>query len=64
MGQGLPFSGKQEIIEKLTQIRDAAVYVHDEILKGIDGGKDVWQLMQEIRPPDSMVGSSERQGKK
>jgi alkyl sulfatase BDS1-like metallo-beta-lactamase superfamily hydrolase len=64
MGQGLPFSGKQEIIEKLTQIRDAAVYVYDEILKGLDDGKDVWQLMQEIRLPDSMVGSRERQGKK
>jgi hypothetical protein len=33
-------------------------------LKGLDDGKDVWQLMQEIRLPDSMVGSRERQGKK
>ena len=40
-----------EITRRLTRYRDAMQYVHDEVVKGMDDGKDVFTLMQEINLP-------------
>lgn len=49
--------GNAEITKKLTQYRDAILYVHDETVRGMNEGKDVFTLMQEIKlPPDLDVG--------
>jgi glyoxylase-like metal-dependent hydrolase (beta-lactamase superfamily II) len=49
--------GKDEVKRQLTKYRDAIVYVHDAVLKGMNEGKDVYTLMQEIRlPPELDVG--------
>lgn len=49
--------GKDNIKAQLTKMRDAIVYVHEAVLKGMNEGKGVHQLMQEIKlPPDLDVG--------
>jgi alkyl sulfatase BDS1-like metallo-beta-lactamase superfamily hydrolase len=50
-GHGDPIVGNAEITRKLTRYRDAIQYVHDETVKGMNAGKDVFTLMQEIRLP-------------
>ena len=56
-GHGGPVVGKDTIVEELTRLRDAVQYVHDETVKGMNQGKDVHTLMQEIRlPPELEVG--------
>jgi alkyl sulfatase BDS1-like metallo-beta-lactamase superfamily hydrolase len=52
-GHGDPIFGQAEIVRRLTRYRDAIQYVHDETVKGMDAGKDVYTLMQEIRLPAS-----------
>src|SRR5215813_9110529 len=48
---------KPEIVKQLTRYRDAIQYVHDETVRGMNAGKDVWTLMNEIKlPPDLDVG--------
>jgi alkyl sulfatase BDS1-like metallo-beta-lactamase superfamily hydrolase len=48
---GDPIQGAAEITRQLTKYRDAILYVHDETVKGMNAGKDVWQLMREVRLP-------------
>lgn len=49
--------GKQLIRTELERIRDATLYVHDETVKGMNEGKDLFALKQEIRlPPELEVG--------
>jgi alkyl sulfatase BDS1-like metallo-beta-lactamase superfamily hydrolase len=52
-GHGDPIFGNQEITKRLTRFRDAIQYVHDEVVKGMNSGKDVFTLMQEIQLPAS-----------
>jgi alkyl sulfatase BDS1-like metallo-beta-lactamase superfamily hydrolase len=52
-GHGGPIFGNEEITRRLTRYRDAIQYVHDEVVKGMNAGKDVFTLMQEIRLPAS-----------
>jgi len=54
---GPAITGKENIKAQLTRMRDAIVYVHDAVLKGMNAGKDVHTLMQEIKlPPELDVG--------
>jgi len=54
---GTPIIGNAEIVKQLSRYRDAIQYVHDETVKGMNAGKDVWALMNEIKlPPDLDVG--------
>ena len=54
---GEPIIGNAEIVKQLTRYRDAIQYVHDETVKGMNAGKDVWTLMNEIKlPPELNVG--------
>jgi alkyl sulfatase BDS1-like metallo-beta-lactamase superfamily hydrolase len=56
---GRPINGNQEITRRLTRYRDAIQYVHDAVVKGMNAGKDVYTLMQEIKLPASLdVGES------
>jgi alkyl sulfatase BDS1-like metallo-beta-lactamase superfamily hydrolase len=52
-GHGDPIYGNDQITRRLTRFRDAIQYVHDETVKGMNSGKDVYTLMQEIKLPDS-----------
>lgn len=52
-GHGDPIVGNAEIKRRLTRFRDAIQYVHDEVVKGMNSGKDVYTLMQEIKLPPS-----------
>jgi alkyl sulfatase BDS1-like metallo-beta-lactamase superfamily hydrolase len=56
---GRTIQGNQEITQRLTRSRDAIQYVHDEVVKGMNAGKDVYTLMREIHLPDNLaVGES------
>lgn len=46
-----PTVGAEEIRAGMTRIRDAVQYVHDETVAGMNAGKDVYQLMKEIKLP-------------
>ena len=50
-GHGDAIVGNAEITRRLGRYRDAIQYVHDEVVKGMDDGKDVFTLMQEIKLP-------------
>ena len=52
-GHGEPIVGNQEITRLLGRYRDAIQYVHDEVVRGMNSGKDVYTLMQEIKLPAS-----------
>ncbi len=51
MGHGDPIFGNAEITRRLTRFRNALLYVHDEVVKGMNSGKDVFTLMREIKLP-------------
>ncbi len=54
---GEAIHGNADITKKLTQYRDAILYVHDATVRGLNEGKDVFTLMQEIKlPPELDVG--------
>ncbi|MFY9570462.1 MAG: MBL fold metallo-hydrolase, partial [Blastocatellia bacterium] len=56
---GFPIRTNEEIVRRLTRYRDAIQYVHDETVKGMNAGKDVYTLMREIKLPASLeVGES------
>lgn len=50
-GHGAPIFGNAEITRRLTRFRNAIQYVHDETVKGMNAGKDVYTLMRDIRLP-------------
>ena len=49
-----PTVGAQTIREGMERIRDAVQYVHDETIAGMNAGKSVNQLMQEIKLPPEL----------
>lgn len=51
LGHHGPVVGKKLIQEELTRLRDAVQYVHDETVRGMNAGKDVYSLMREIALP-------------
>jgi alkyl sulfatase BDS1-like metallo-beta-lactamase superfamily hydrolase len=56
-GHHAPIIGSELIREELSCLRDAITYVHDETIKGMNAGKDVYTLMKEIElPPELEVG--------
>jgi alkyl sulfatase BDS1-like metallo-beta-lactamase superfamily hydrolase len=52
---GKPVAGAAEIRQRLTRYREAILYVHDEVVKGMNAGKDVFRLMREIKLPDRLI---------
>lgn len=54
---GLPLYGNSVINQAVGKYRDAIEYVHDATVSGMNAGKDVYTLMQEIQlPSDLTVG--------
>jgi alkyl sulfatase BDS1-like metallo-beta-lactamase superfamily hydrolase len=49
-----PIVGKERIRADVTRIRDAVLYVHDEVVDGMNEGKDVYTLMNEITLPPEL----------
>ncbi len=62
-GQDDPMFGRDEIMADLVLLRDAAVHVHDAIFAGLNAGKDVYQLMQEIELPEHLAQLSQQHGR-
>jgi alkyl sulfatase BDS1-like metallo-beta-lactamase superfamily hydrolase len=54
VGHHGPVTGADLIQSELTRLRDAVRYVHDETVKGMNQGKDVYSLMREIRLPRAL----------
>ena len=56
---GTPITNGAEAKRALTRYRDAIQYVHDETVKGMNAGKDVLTLMNEIKlPAELQMGES------
>ena len=56
---GAPVIGAEEVERRLRRHRDAIQYVHDEVVKGMNAGKDVYTLMREVHlPRDLDIGES------
>lgn len=56
---GPPVKGAAEVRRRLTQYRDAILYVHDAVVKGVNDGRDVYALMRDVKlPPALDVGES------
>jgi alkyl sulfatase BDS1-like metallo-beta-lactamase superfamily hydrolase len=54
---GVPIVGAENVQRTLTQYRDAILYVHDAVVRGMNEGKGVYALMAEIKlPPELRVG--------
>ncbi len=51
VGHHQPIEGTDLIREELTRLRDAILYVHDETVAGMNAGKDLHTLLDEIRLP-------------
>jgi len=49
-----PIVGKEKILAGVRKTRDATQYVHDETVKGMNAGKDVYTLMREIELPPNL----------
>lgn len=56
-GHHAPVVGSELIQEELACLKNAIVFVHDAVVEGMNEGKDVHTLMQEIElPPELEVG--------
>ncbi len=53
-GHHAPVVGQEVIEAELIAFRDGTLYVHDETVKGMNAGKDVRTLMQEIKLPSEL----------
>jgi alkyl sulfatase BDS1-like metallo-beta-lactamase superfamily hydrolase len=52
-GHDEPIVGAARIQSDLTKVLDMTQYVHDQTVKGMNEGKDLWTLMRETKlPPD------------
>jgi alkyl sulfatase BDS1-like metallo-beta-lactamase superfamily hydrolase len=57
-----PIAGKERIAALLARTEDAVRYVHDATVAGMNEGKDLWTLMEEIELPTEL-GVSEQYGR-
>jgi len=57
VGHHQPVVGRARIATELARLRAAVLYVHDETVRGMNEGKDVFTLMRDVRlPPGLEVG--------
>jgi alkyl sulfatase BDS1-like metallo-beta-lactamase superfamily hydrolase len=57
VGHHGPVEGRDAIGTELARLRGAVLHVHDETVRGMNQGKDVYTLMREIQlPPELEVG--------
>ena len=56
-GHGEPLRGEAEIRAQLSRIRDAVRHIKERTFEGMNAGKDLWTLMEEVRlPPELAIG--------
>ncbi len=55
LGHGPPLQGAAEITMRLTKSRDAILYVHDAVVRGMNEGTDVFTLMRDIHLPPALA---------
>jgi alkyl sulfatase BDS1-like metallo-beta-lactamase superfamily hydrolase len=60
MGSPGPTFGEEKIRADLTRVRDAVRFIHDETIEGMNEGKDLWTLMQQIRLPPELEPAAGR----
>ncbi len=53
-GHFAPIEGRQLIHRELTRLHDAVRYVHDETVRGMNEGKDLFRLMRDVRLPEKL----------
>ena len=52
-----PVDGRDRVRREIERVRDATRWVHDETVAGMNAGRTLWQLMDELRlPPELEVG--------
>jgi alkyl sulfatase BDS1-like metallo-beta-lactamase superfamily hydrolase len=51
VGHHGPVEGRDTIRAEIARMRDATLYVHDEVVRRMNAGGDVWSAMREIRLP-------------
>lgn len=51
-GHGEPIVGRERVRRALTDYRDAILFVHDAVVRGINEGADVYTLMRTISLPE------------
>jgi alkyl sulfatase BDS1-like metallo-beta-lactamase superfamily hydrolase len=51
---GEPIFGNKNISAAMTRYRNAIQYVHDETVRGMNAGKDVYSLMRDIKLPEML----------
>jgi len=51
-----PIIGRERVRESLTALRDAVRHVHDETVRGMNEGRDLWSLMRDVRLPEPAPG--------
>jgi alkyl sulfatase BDS1-like metallo-beta-lactamase superfamily hydrolase len=51
MGHGTPIIGRQNVRKTVTNFRNALRYLHEAAVKGLNEGKDVYTLMQQVSVP-------------
>jgi alkyl sulfatase BDS1-like metallo-beta-lactamase superfamily hydrolase len=57
VGHHQPIEGRALVRAELERLRGAVLFVHDETVRGMNEGRDVWTLMREIAlPPELEVG--------
>lgn len=54
-GHGPHIEGVAEIHSALVRVREATQYLHDETIKGMNDGKDLFTLMREIELPENLT---------
>lgn len=55
LGHGAPVNGNAEITQRLTKTRNAVLWVHDAVVRGMNEGKDVYTLMRDIKLPAELA---------
>ena len=62
-GHGEPIIGKENVLRNLRRNRDAIKYVYDKTIKGMNEGKSIYELMNEIQLPEEYKELKQSYGK-
>ena len=54
-GHGKPVQGARFIQAELRKLRSAVLYIHDEVVAGMNAGRDVYSLMRDIQLPAELA---------
>ena len=54
VGHHDPVEGRALVRRELERVRDAVLHVHDEVVRGMNQGRDVFTLMREVRLPEPL----------